>query len=599
MRPSTRARLASAAALSALLAATPAEAAGKYALSMFHFNVQYVAGGMVGYFSTPDPAIDLDADAIEDLIITESLAPVIDLFARHPGWGADIEMQAYTLDVLAARHPAVLDTLRALAKSGQISVVSFHYSDQLFIAYPEEDWERSQALAAATFEAHDVPLARSVFCQEGQAGPALAARLVERGYQTMVWPKNLWTYQQGDFDAAPLYRFGGALLVVGAKGVEYHQDGVDVSVTWTFLDDGELLATNDMNPYLPDEFRHDPAAVAEYEDSLAQLEAEGFEITTVDKYVAAVKDVVPLADPPPLLDGTWQPNSTEAVKRWLGGGGLWGIHERDNHVRTLGALAHRELVLAEALAARAGLDAKAALDSGFRMLALGQVSDASGINPFRGEIEYGIAHLAESLRIARDVITEAKAALGADTVTIDSGSGEVIEEAAPEPEAGQSEAPQIALEISPDGRPVTETWELLAPGHHRVTIEFGAGDSRFLGVRFPGGAAGDLSGDLVITDALADGVIATYSRADFAFEDFYLALPTGLVSLGPGRFLVKDQARVHLAAQIFRDSLDVAFTDETAPAGEPQTWVFHVLDGTADEALALAHSLNVTPRLSR
>ena len=222
-----------AAALALLL--SPAYArADKFVLSVFHFNIQYVAGGLVGFSFLPDPALDLDNDVIEDLIVTQSFAPVLDLYEKHPTWGTDIELQGYFLDVLAARHPAVLEKLRKLAKSGQIEVVSFHYSDQLFIGYPEEDWQRSQALTAATFAKYDIPLSRTVFCQEGQSGEAMAQRFAEVGYRNMVWPKNLYSFQHGDFDAAPLYQFGDGYMIAGGKGVST----TDVEVQWSFMDDG-------------------------------------------------------------------------------------------------------------------------------------------------------------------------------------------------------------------------------------------------------------------------------------------------------------------------------------------------------------------------
>jgi hypothetical protein len=574
-------------AAAALLVASPVRAE-KYALSVFHFNVQYVAGGTLGYFPNPNPALDLDNDATEDLIIRESFAPLLDLFERHPSWGTDIELQGYMLDVMAERHPAVLAKLRTLAKSGQIDVVSFHYSDQLFIAYPAVDWERSQALAAATFAKHDIPLSRSVFCQEGQAGEALAARMAERGYRNMIWPKNLWSYQHGDFTAAPLYKFGDVYLVAGAKDVSYVQGSVEIQTTWTFLDDGELLATGDLNPYFPDIFRHKPEAVKAYEDKLLALEAEGYDITTVDEYVDAVKDRVPVVEPPPLLDGTWQPNSTSGVFRWLGGKGVPGLGERDNHVRTLNALAHRELVAAETAATLAGLDARAELDGAWRLLFLGQVTDASGINPFRGEIEYGIAHTTEALRIARDVIQRAKPVLGRGALAIDP-IGAVSTPAAAELLRGEPVAAPMELSLVLNDRTAETAWELVAPGHHRVELRISSGLVREVVATFPG----ELSDELVTTRALADGVPATYRRTEFSFQQWWLPLPTGLVSLGPNRFLIADQAFVKLAAKITRDSGDVEFRDQTVPQEEAATWVFHVFDGTAEQAVELARRVNV------
>ena len=199
-------------ALSAAVALTApgtADAASqKFALSMMHFNIQYVAGGLFGFFPTPDPVIDLDAEQVEDSIVRESFEPVLDLFLAHPTWGANMELQGYMLDVMAARHTDVLDKLRTLAKAGRIEVVSFHYSDQIFLAYPREDWERSVTLDQATFAKHDIPLGKAVFCQEGQAGVGTAAAMAAHGYETLVFPKNLFTYQHGDAERAPLYHWG-------------------------------------------------------------------------------------------------------------------------------------------------------------------------------------------------------------------------------------------------------------------------------------------------------------------------------------------------------------------------------------------------------
>ena len=571
------------------LVCSPSAAQQKYALGVFHYNLQYVAGGMLGFWAIPNAELDLDNDAMEDLIITESFSPVIDLYEKHPSWGVDIELQGYFLDALAARHPTVLAKLRKLAKSGQIDAGSDHDSDQLFIAYPAESWRRSQALTQATFTKYDIPLSRTVFCQEGQAGEALAPRMNELGYRNMIWPKNLWSYQHGDEPAEPLYAFGDIFLVQGGRGAS----GSGVEITWTFMDDGELLATGDLNPYFPDIFRHKPEAVKKYEDQLFALEAQGYAIVTVDKYVDAVKDVVPHAPVPPLFDGTWQPKSTTGVLRWLGGKGIWP-GERDNEVRSVGALAQRELVAAETAAKSAGLDARFDLDAAWRLLALGQVTDASGINPFRGEVEYGIAHCTEALRIARDVIVRAKAEVGEQSVSIEPELGNMTGGSAPELRGVASEA---AFDLVIDGgdRESGVEWELVEPGHHRVEISFGVGTATKVSVSFPG----DLEDELITTRALADDALAKYRRSDFGFESFQLALPTGLVSLGKQRFLIKDQARVHLAAKVTRESGEVEIRDETLPDGEGATWVFHVIDGSPERALAAARAVNVTRRLSR
>jgi len=562
----------------------------KFALSMMHFNVQYVAGGLQGFFSTPDPAIDLDAEQVEDSIIRQSFEPVLDLFLAHPTWGANMEMQGYMLDVMAARHPDVLDKLRTLAKAGRIEVVSFHYSDQIFLAYPREDWERSVTLDQATFAKHDVPLGKAVFCQEGQAGIGMASAMAAHGYETLVFPKNLAAYQHGDAMPLPLYRWGDVNMM-SSSGFDWSSGGEDISVAFWFVDDGELLATGDIDPYIAEKFKKNPAAIAKREQELMDREANGFQIATVSAYVTAAKALVTPAEPPPLLDGTWQPNSTDGISRWLGGFGLWWVDERDNDVRSLGAMAHRELMAAETIAESSGIEAREELDGAWRLLALGQVTDATGINPFRGEVEYGIAHFTEVLRVARDVIDRGKEQAGA-RVRIDTGAGTVdpIDGA---PAAPASIAPPFAVEVTSGDRTHEEIWSSLEEGHYVLSVNFGAGDDRSESVLFPGDA-----GDLVYTPGLLDAPVHV-PRDAFVFDHFELALSDGLIGLASDRYVIKDQARVHVAARILPASGDVLFHDDTAPAGESSTWVFHVVMGTEKKATEVARRVNVTPELVR
>lgn len=583
--------IAAAAALTVAASAAPAAAESqKFALSMLHFNVQYVAGGLVGFTVNPDPVIDLTAEQVEDSIVREGFEPVLDLLLAHPSWGSDIELQGYMLDVMAERHPGVLDKLRSLAASGQIEVVSFHYSDQLFLAYPAEDWRRSVLLNKATFEKHGMPLATTVFCQEGQAGVGMAKAMAEHGYETMVWPKNLFSYQLGDGVPAPLYQFGDVAMLT-SRGLTWSSGADDIDVNWWFVDDGELLATKDFDPYFPEQFKKNPEALAETEQMLADLEAAGYQITTVGKYVAAIEPVVVKADLPPLLDGTWQPSSTDGIRRWLGGFGIWWKDERDNDVRTLGAMAHRELLAAETIAAAAGLEAEEEVAAAFRILALGQVTDATGINPFRGEIEYGIAHFTEVLRIARDLISRSKEALGEAAVAIDTATGEVTVEAPPA-DPPIVDAP-LTIQVSSGDRPAEITWRRIAEGDHEVTVHFGPGDERALAVVFPG-----TSEDIAFTPGLLDEVVRA-PRSAFVFDHFELALSNGLIGLTDQRFVIKDQALVHIAAMVVPGSSEVTFHDDTAPVQEELSWRFRVTEGGEAQALEVARRLNVTPRLFR
>lgn len=570
----------------------------KYALSMFHFNIQYVAGGLEGFvpFFGPLPGWEINAIAVEDMIVKESFEPILDMLMDHPTWAQTLELQGYFIDVLAERHPDVLAKLKTLADNDQVELVSFHYSDQLFLAFSYEDWRRSVELTQAVFADNDLPLSGTVFCQEGQAGQALAEAMETYGYETMVWPKNLWSYQHGDFNADPYYDFGNIKMVAGGKGVNDPINGVYVN--WTFLGDGELLATGDWDPYFPWFFHYKPEAVDEYEEHLQDLVDDGYIIGRVGDYIAALENAgVPASEHPPLLDGTWQPGSTDGTSLWMGGRGLWAVGERDNYVRTTNAIAHRELLAAQTIHDQANLNKQTVLDEAWRLLALSQVTDASGINPFRGEIEYGIAHAAEALRISREIIEEGKTALSMDNVIIDTDTGSVTEgmldDTAP-PET----VPPIDLEIVANGREVEQIWYEMSqdPPIYKGVLSFSkvnSGADRRIIVTFPG-----TDGPILLSPGLKESEVASFDRSIFVFEHFYMPLPNGLIGLGDDWFAIKDQAYVHLAAQIFTASPDVVFSDETAPWNDSDVYVFYLVQGQSD-ALDLANSLNTTPTLAR
>ena len=84
--------------------------------------------------------------------------------------------------------------LREAAQKNIVEVVSFHYSDQLFLAYPRLDMERSVALTKELFSDLCVPLSPVVFNQEGQAGEGRHTFMADHDYSIAVFPKNLFRY---------------------------------------------------------------------------------------------------------------------------------------------------------------------------------------------------------------------------------------------------------------------------------------------------------------------------------------------------------------------------------------------------------------------
>ena len=87
-----------------LLAKQQITAQEKYAIGMFHFNLQYVAGDY----------------KIENRIIRESVYPVLQFFEKNPQYKADIEIQGYAIEVFANEYPEVLSLFKKLVNNVNI-----------------------------------------------------------------------------------------------------------------------------------------------------------------------------------------------------------------------------------------------------------------------------------------------------------------------------------------------------------------------------------------------------------------------------------------------------------------------------------------------
>jgi hypothetical protein len=599
-----------AAALFATGGAARAEQA-RFSLSMFHFNVQYVAGGLVGFpdGETFEPTFDLDDAAVQDLIVRESLLPILELLERHSSWTLTIEMQAYMVEVMLDRHPETLDLLRRLVDAGQVELVSFHYSDQLFLAYPRLDLERSHDLMEEVWAEAEIAPSAVVFCQEGQFGVGMAAFGEPRGRTIFALPKNLFRYQHGEADETTplLFDLEGSTVILAGRGFS----SPEVEVTWSFFDDGELLATGGKNPYVGAGFLREDPALAEYETGLEGLEAAGFHIASIGELVAwADENGIGREPLPPMLDGTWQPASTDSMWRWMGASGLYDVlleTQRDNEVLTGNVRARHRILGAETLVrdlAASGLVDAAPYDERimgcWREVLLAEVSDATGINPFINEVRYGLDHGLAAYACADSVLAELAPLAGDRYVEIDTLRGEVTAKDAPREEQERAEEPFFGddLEVSAPGRTVEVTWAAVGASGttHRVRIDVSPaeGDERELEVAFPLALDG-----FAVTPALVEDRAPLLPFDAFELEDGRISLPVanGLVGLDEGLWLVEQTDSVHVAATFVMGEPFVRFRDHTLPAAQGTSWTFHVLEGSEQEAVALAQRLNLAPTI--
>ena len=573
--------------------------ATRVSLSVYHFNLQYVAGGLVDYFGWT-----ATEEEIEDLIITESFEPLIDLFERHPGWGGSFEMQGLMLEIMAERHSEVLQRFWTLVKRGQVDLMTFHWSDQLVVAYPRKhmdwSWEENDRL----LQAMCMPRAKAHFLQEGQFGPGISAYVAEKDGGTMVLPRNLAKMFVDPPPSGLVHENDGhkVLLTNGAAG-----DGLELG--WNFVDDGELLATGDLNPYLLSEFKHDPEYLkSHYEDKLQVLEDTGWTIAPISHYLAILKDrqidATPLGKT--VLDGSWQPKDSGNMFLWMGGGGQSPGDERDNQLLTTNIRAGRLLAAAEWLLKTAegqGVDvteARKVFRHAVRELLRAEVSDTTGWRPVKTEIAYGLTHQKQAIELGTRLGEWLLYEMGhRGTVEVDAWAGEVRAGATPTPEAAArpSAPPSLSGVTLETERPFTMTWSSVGAEYVVLTIDIPATDETTEGSTQPPTVKLTLPlkhDTIAYSPALTSSGLLTAPLQNNAFvtagHRMGLPLSNGLLGLDDSLTLVLDLESVHLAASL--EPGKVVFEDRVLPAQDAVTWRMRFYFEDASAVVAAAGDWN-------
>jgi hypothetical protein len=603
----------------------PDPAQRKFALSMFHFNIQYVVGGLDADTPTGEtlsmcgePCQGWTDDALHDWYVRKVFEPVLDLYLEHPGWSGTFEFQGLLLDVVSARHPDLLEKMGTAARSGAIEMVSIHYSDQFFEAFPRYDLQLSTDLTRKTFEDACVPLSPVVFNQEGQAGEGKHRFMKENGYGISVFPVNLFKYYHWQEARELLYTDRGVDVLIGPDGIDLDalpppaQDaGGGLHVTWTFFDDGDLLAYPP-SPYLAPFYTDQEGAknMNDYRVKLEKLAADGYRISSISDYVSHLKAMgVKPAPLPPVLDGTWQPKDTNSVHRWLGGRSIvtGAAFERDNTIRTWHYRSRTHLQATTVLAAKATqmseppADLQDRLEQAWNHMLLAEVSDVTGITPWMGEYYYGVIHTQAVDDLVKSIRADLLDALDWKHARADLETGEVTAvDDLSEPPKLAAAAPPLDVTVDAPSRKTELTW-LGGPDLFTLLVEFGPSSDPTgkdapnckVTLSFP-----RFEEAFIYTPALAEDEVVRHELADFSFQlpEVYLPLSNGLIGLGNDWWVVKVCARVHVAARIPNTGAPlIQFIDETADPVEGGTWEFRLFHGSQADALALARKTNTHP----
>jgi len=542
----------------------------KYAIGMFHFNLQYVAGDY----------------KIESKIIRNSVYPVLQFFEKNPQFKSDIEIQGYAIETLADEHPEVLALLKKLVNKGQIELVIAHYSDQFFIAYPALDLQKSIEMSDKILADHGMKRSRVFFGQEIQWTPAYASVLKDK-YDLVVTSSDPHGHYRGATLPLVNVTYGNdhILGLIGAGKTKL--DGL----TWdfAFLDDGEVFNTLDYNS----DFNIVPEQEKKSIDNFKRLQKEGYKFVTMTELASKIKNLkgYKIPDYPFVPEGTW--NMTVCGPFMWMGRQRTGI-EKDGITRALSYRVRGAVLMAEKLidyAESKGLDVKKLrklILEAWKHLLLSEVSDSSGWSPLLVEVQYTDNEVANTELAISEVMKSLKEMLPMDdkNYLVNTKTGKVEHTDAPKISGGSVNVLPVPLAVRAE-KSVTAI-KKIHDNLYRIDIK---------GERPADGAVE------IIFDTPASGLFySAGSGEEIAVEipvdlknDPAFTLSNGFIYLNNGFSLVKDCSVEHIAATWKMKEQKLVFREELNPNNPEMNMRFYLLKGTVNEGLEFANKLNTWP----
>ncbi len=551
------------------LSAVSLQAKEKYAMGLFHFNLQYVAGDY----------------RIESRIIRESLYPALQYFEQHPEYKSDFEIQGYAIEVLAEDHPKVFKLFKKLVDRGQIELVIAHYSDQFFIAYPALDLQKSIEVSDEILKKYDLKRSRVFFAQELQWSPALAAALQGK-YDVVVTSSDPHGYYRGytlplvhsKYDGKTILAFIGA----GEKKLK------NVEWTWAFLDDGEVFNTLDYNS----DFYRVPEQEKKNKARYKKLYDDGYKIVSISEFVNVLKKDkdYKIPDYPFVPEGTWN-MSVCGPFMWMGRQRS-GV-EKDGQTRAASYKLRGNILLAEKLinqAEKAGMDVtklRQLLKEAWIHLLLSEVSDSSGWTPWLVEVQYTDNEVASAMQKLKKIFK----ALGKNLklgdeewiVNTKTGTMKTLNDI-------DVEEKDALLPINPAVRAASYNVEVKEIGENLYCLDVSCKRSQDGAVE-------------IIFNTAEKGLYYSPGCGEEAMVEIPLdlkhdpdfSLSNGFIYLGNGYNLIKDCSVEHIAAIWRQKDKKLVFRQELNENNPGMKMRFYILKGKPEAGLELANKLNTWP----
>ncbi len=612
----------------------------KFSLSIYHFNLQYKAGDKKSYFN----------------LHRSSMKPYLRFFSLFPQWKTSCEIQGHYLDFMARYFPEDLAQLRTLNNRGQLELVCVHYSDQIFLAYPERDLVESIKINNEIFEKYGLKRSNVWFGQENFFGQGLVKKIFPKfGFRTAllnwhyVWHHDkeynkekapFWVFRDSDDTTGTKFNY----LISSGQSFEDTANNFKISQKFSYWDDAELAFG--ATPYFS--FLAKPKAqflkhILKYKT----LEKQGYKIATVTEYIDRCLELkLKPKMGPYFTEGSWNLRYYGGVYLWMGYYRL--PFEKDGYIRSLTFRVRAKLLAIEKLIdnlIKKGVSIPKSvtiqLKLAWRHLLLAEVSDSTGQTPFPIEIQYSISECTDAERCISEIysylITIAPTEIP-NSGFISTLTGQIFQD------APNYELPVMQVPIQELSQFGIEPWmirikrsksraslwksnlpEGLKGTHYILNLEWRNKYTPFLnrvlaffknsekypkftkvfddhlgtyaGIKFP-----IKSNNIIYSPALMEDTIQEYPIDSFTYRTTWLPLPAGIIGLGNNHFLIKHNLHenTHIACTVNFEGQtpNIGFVTLNPPRNRRFRWKYSVLiDSNKEDALTLANLLNVFPTI--
>jgi hypothetical protein len=380
----------------------------KYSMSIYHFNLQYMAGSRSAYFK----------------LVKASLQPFLKFFNEFPHWKASLELQGHMIGFLGRHFPEDLSLLQKLNSRGQIELVNVHYSDQIYLAYPYRDMQESCKLNTEIFTKYGLKRSGVFFAQENFFGEGAEKFMYENNYHIALLNQHFYNLHHNEHPFAPYYTYKRVdALIKGSHGfiAPDGSENINVNQVFSYWDDGELAFARGNN-YMPG-YGPSPEAYQNHIWKYKKLQKKGYQMVSVEDYINRMKELkLTPYKLGPVTDGSWNMPYYGGVYLWMGTYRLpW---ERDGDIRSLTYQVRNILLSTEStitwckehglkIAAEIYIDLKMA----WKHLLLAEVSDSTGQTPVLVEVHYSEKESADCQRYCKKIIQRLAEECKAQTIT--------------------------------------------------------------------------------------------------------------------------------------------------------------------------------------